>query len=204
MNHSSHPHELQMNTNSQLMNCVWALLIISWCPMIEFIWSSYDQEKFIRSSSNSLASDDFVHTKFIAYTKKGSYISSCLFHYPTTTATPQKKIWSNTRSGDSRPDFDQVFDRMDILEISFPPLLTYHRVFDRYSYLIGSTTVLIETVDFWPELWPKSTSKAIVIGYCTIHYTIIFSDIMIRTYVVCTPPVILWILSKFGAPQVSY
>ena len=56
--------------------------------MIEFIWSSYDQEKFIRSSSNSLASDDFVHTKFIAYTKKGSYISSCLFHYPTTSAKP--------------------------------------------------------------------------------------------------------------------
>ena len=56
--------------------------------MIEFIWSSYVQEKFIRSSSNSLAFDDFAHTKFISNTKKGSYISSYLVHYPTTSSKP--------------------------------------------------------------------------------------------------------------------
>ena len=78
------PDEHQLITHELCMNS----FCFSWRPMIEFIWSSYDQEKFIRSSSNSLASDDFVHTKFISYTKKGSYISSCLFHYPTTTAKP--------------------------------------------------------------------------------------------------------------------
>ena len=43
MNHSSHPYELQMNNNSQLMNYVWALSTASWHPMIGFIWSSSDQ-----------------------------------------------------------------------------------------------------------------------------------------------------------------